>query len=80
LGRDDDDTISAHGAIHSGRIFAGNGNDEVTTSDVEFEVWGGSGDDELNGASECGIYTMHRVNQETTELSHQTIFKWWHWK
>ncbi len=54
-GGDDDDTIDGGSRDNEGTIYAGSGNDRVTTGEGHFDVYAGPGDDYLNGASECGI-------------------------
>ena len=54
-GGDDEDTINGGHQLNRGQIYAGSGNDIITTSDADFDVWAGSGDDYMDGASECGI-------------------------
>ena len=49
----DDDTI--RGIQGNGRIYGDSGNDRVITHDAVFDVWGGSGNDEIDGQSECLI-------------------------
>lgn len=52
-GGSDDDTI--RGVHGNGKIYGDSGNDKVLTADAVFDVWGGSGDDEIDGQSECLI-------------------------
>ena len=52
---DDDDTVDGGSQGASGRIYGGSGNDQIQTGDADFDVWGGPGDDDMNGASECGM-------------------------
>lgn len=54
---DDDDIIAAGGIEPStGKIYGGGGNDNFNAGgEGSFDVWGGSGDDEISGSSECDI-------------------------
>lgn len=51
-GSDDDFIRGIHG---NGEIYGDSGRDEIITHDAVFDVWGGSGDDEIDGQSECLI-------------------------
>ncbi len=52
---DDNDVIEIGDGLNQGTIYAGSGDDRVTTGDAVFDVYAGPGNDYLNGASECGI-------------------------
>jgi Ca2+-binding RTX toxin-like protein len=57
FGGADDDTITAGGnGFYHGRIHGGTGNDDIRAGgDLQLEVWGGPGNDVIDGASECAI-------------------------
>lgn len=55
FGGDDDDTISASGG-DEGKIYGGSGDDKTDTCcDSQFDVWLGSGNDDIGGSSECAL-------------------------
>jgi Ca2+-binding RTX toxin-like protein len=57
FGGADDDTITAGGnGFYHGRIYGDSGDDDIRAGgDLRLDVWGGPGDDEIDGASECAI-------------------------
>jgi Ca2+-binding RTX toxin-like protein len=56
-GGTDDDTITASsGEFFGGRMYGDSGNDKISAAgDVDFDAWGGPGNDEISGSSECAI-------------------------
>jgi Ca2+-binding RTX toxin-like protein len=56
FGEADDDTIRTGGNQQRGKMFGGTGNDIISTCcDAHYDVWGGPGNDEIHGSSECSI-------------------------
>jgi Ca2+-binding RTX toxin-like protein len=55
-GGDDGDTIRTGGDQNDGKMYGGTGNDFISTCcDAHYDVWGGPGNDEIQGSSECSI-------------------------
>jgi serralysin len=56
FGEADDDTIRTGGENQRGKMYGGTGNDFISTCcDAHYDVWGGSGNDRIDGSSECSI-------------------------
>ncbi len=57
FGGSDDDTITAGGnGFYHGTIYGDSGDDDIRAGgDLQLDVWGGPGNDEIDGASECAI-------------------------
>jgi Ca2+-binding RTX toxin-like protein len=56
FGEANDDTLITGGDNQRGQMYGGTGNDFISTCcDADFDVWGGPGNDEIHGSSECAI-------------------------
>jgi Ca2+-binding RTX toxin-like protein len=73
FGEADDDTIETGGDNQRGKMYGGTGNDLIRTCcDAHYDVWGGPGNDEIHGSSECSI--NHAFGESGNDRIVQPLF------